>query len=89
MPSSIRSLIVRELLWLLGILLAALPLAAVLHAFVWQVPALAGSLRELLGLHYVRVSLYVLVVLSCYLGRLGAYGIARLAQAIPQEGQPA
>jgi len=89
MPSPIRSLIVRELLWLLGILLAALPLAAVLHAFAQQVPSLVGSLRNVLGPRYVSVSLYVLVVLSCYLGRLGAYGIARLVQTIPQDAQPA
>jgi hypothetical protein len=87
MPSATRSLIVRELLWLLAILVAALPLALVLHAAVRGVPSLQASFDQVVGQHYVTESLYVLVVLSCYLGRLGAYGAARLAQRIPQEAR--
>ena len=89
MPSATRSLIMRELLWLLGILAVALPLMMVLHALVQQVPTLRDSLRAVLGRRYVGATLYVLVVTSSYLGRLGAYGVGRLVRAIPLEARPA
>ena len=79
----------RELLWLLGVLVVAVPLTVVLHACVQQVPLLSESLRQVLGHRYVSVTLYVLIVASCYLGRLGAYGIGRLVRVMPPDARPA
>ncbi len=85
MPAAVpKSLFARELRWLLLILLAAVPLTLILNALLKQVPALRHSLEMVLARRpvYLALTLYVLVVASCYLGRLGAYAAARLAQTI-------
>jgi hypothetical protein len=82
MPAAPTSPFARELRWLLVILAAAVPLTLALNALLKQVPALRHSLETVL-MHrpvYVALVLYVLVVASCYLGRLGAYAATRLAQ---------
>ena len=83
MAATPKPLIVRELLWLLAILVAAVPLSYLLGELIRQVPDLDNSLRNLVSVS-VYVPLYALVVLSCYMGRLGAYGAAYLARAVPQ-----
>ena len=83
MAATPKPLIVRELLWLLAILVAAVPLSYLLGELIRQVPDLDNSLRNLVSVS-VYVPLYVLVVLSCYMGRLGAYGAAYLARTVPQ-----
>lgn len=77
-----KKILQRELLWLLGILVAALPLAAGLHSLVGRVPALHTALLAVLKQPgYVTMLLYGLAVLACYLGRLGAAGAAHLTGA--------
>ncbi|MBF9222683.1 hypothetical protein [Hymenobacter ruricola] len=90
-PAS-KPFLVRELLWLLVILVAAVPLAMLLYTLIdhatspEQSTTLKDGLQSLLGTELaVEVALYVLAVLSCYMGRLGTAAAARLAQAIPQE----
>jgi hypothetical protein len=83
MAATPKPLIVRELLWLLVILVAAVPLSYLLGELIRQVPDLDNSLRRLVSVP-AYVPLYVLVVLSCYMGRLGAYGAAYLARTVPQ-----
>jgi len=85
MQPPVKHMLVRELLWLLAILVAALPLAMGLHWLTDQVPTLRTALLAVLQQPgYVAVLLYVLVVLGCYLARLGAAGAARLTTATPE-----
>ncbi len=83
MAATPKSVLVRELSWLLAILVAALPLSYLLGELLKQAPELNDSLRRVVTVS-VYLPLYVLVVLSCYAGRLGAYGAAYLARTIPQ-----
>lgn len=73
--------ILRELLWLLLILLLALPLSGALSELIDHFPDLNASLDQLLPVAELRaVLLYVLTVLGCYLVRLGAYAARRVAR---------
>jgi hypothetical protein len=79
-----KKILKREVLWLLGILAAALPLAAGLHALTDQVPALHTALRAVLKQSgHATVLHYVLVVLAGYAGRLGAAAASHLTTATP------
>jgi len=85
MPLPAKKTVVRELLWLLSILVAAVPLSVALHWLAGQVPAVGTALLTVLRQPgYVAVLLYGLVVLACYLGRLGAAGAAYLTTATPE-----
>lgn len=83
MAAPSKPFIVHELLWLLAILVAAVPLSYVLGELLEQAPDLNDGLKSIVSISVYAV-LYALVVLSCYAGRLGAYGAAYLARAIPQ-----
>lgn len=77
-----KSVLVRELLWLLGILVAAVPLALGLHQLARRVPSLQASFPPNLPTLAQFVLLYVLAVLSCYLLRLGVAGAGRIATVV-------
>jgi len=73
--------VIRELLWLLLILLVALPLAGGLSELIDHFPDLNAALDQLLPAPELRAALlYVLTVLGCYLVRLGAYVAGRVAR---------
>lgn len=84
MPSAKPKKILHELLWLLAILAAALPLAGGLFWLIINSSTLYHAFRTKLHTNKeVLLVLYVLVVLSCYLARLGAMGAKRVATAVP------
>lgn len=77
-----KSILVRELLWLLGILVVSLPLSLGLHQLARLVPVLRGGLATGLPTLGQFLFFYGLAVLGCYLLRLGVVAAERIATTV-------